>query len=63
MFDTDLGREYSAAALLGVSARSLFEAGAAGALCDQVTRNQLQQLGDRCDWDLVDSLERRRGTD
>ena len=34
MFDTDLTRDYEAAAALGVSPRAAYEAGLAGALCD-----------------------------
>jgi len=50
MFDTDLTRDYEAAALLGVSPRAAFEAGVAGALCDDETREHLRQLGDSHDW-------------
>jgi len=34
MFDTDLTREYEAAAALGCDARTAFAAGVRGALCD-----------------------------
>jgi adenosine deaminase len=44
MFGTDLGREYEAAAALGVSARDAFVAGLAGALCDEDTRTRLARL-------------------
>ncbi|HJQ50690.1 MAG TPA: adenosine deaminase [Gaiellaceae bacterium] len=50
MFDTDLTRDYEAAALLGVSPQAAFEAGVAGALCDDETREHLRQLGDSHDW-------------
>jgi aminodeoxyfutalosine deaminase len=50
MFDTDLGREYAAAATLGVSPRGLYEAGVAGALCDAPTRARLQATGAAFDW-------------
>jgi aminodeoxyfutalosine deaminase len=50
MFDTDLGREYAAAAALGVSPRGLYEAGVAGALCDEPTRSKLRAIGAACDW-------------
>jgi aminodeoxyfutalosine deaminase len=50
MFDTDLTRDYEAAAQLGVSPRHAFEAGLAGALCDEETRAKLQQIGDSHDW-------------
>jgi aminodeoxyfutalosine deaminase len=50
MFDTDLTRDYEAAAQLGVSPRHAFEAGLAGALCDEETRAKLQRIGDSHDW-------------
>jgi aminodeoxyfutalosine deaminase len=51
MFDTDLTRDYDAAATLGVSPRDAFEAGLAGALCDDGTRARLRQIGDAFTWD------------
>jgi aminodeoxyfutalosine deaminase len=51
MFDTDLTRDYEAAASLGLSARAAYEAGLAGALCDEQTRGCLQQIGDAFTWD------------
>jgi aminodeoxyfutalosine deaminase len=51
MFDTDLTRDYEAAASLGVSPRAAYEAGLAGALCDDETRVRLQQIGDAFAWD------------
>ena len=50
MFDTDLTRDYEAAASLGVSPRAAYEAGLAGALCDDATRARLRQIGDSHDW-------------
>jgi len=50
MFDTDLTRDYEAAATLGVSPRSAYEAGLAGAVCDEETRQQLRRIGDSHDW-------------
>ena len=50
MFDTDLTREYEAAAELGVDARSAYEAGVAGALCDEATRERLSAIGASFDW-------------
>ena len=41
MFDTDLGQEYELAAGLGVTAAEAYQAGLAGALCDDVTRARL----------------------
>ena len=51
MFDTDLTRDYEAAASLGVSPRAAYEAGLAGALCDDETREHLRRIGDSHDWD------------
>jgi aminodeoxyfutalosine deaminase len=50
MFDTDLTRDYVAARSLGVEPRLAFEAGVAGALCDDVTRDRLRTIGERFDW-------------
>jgi aminodeoxyfutalosine deaminase len=50
IFDTDLTRDYEAAAALGVSPRAAYEAGLAGALCDDATRAQLRRIGDSHDW-------------
>ena len=51
MFDTDLTRDYEAAATLGVSPRDAFDAALAGALCDEETRRRLRQIGDAFAWD------------
>ena len=50
MFDTDLTRDYEAAASLGVSPRAAYEAGVAGVLCDDETRARLRQIGKSHDW-------------
>jgi aminodeoxyfutalosine deaminase len=50
MFDTDLGRDYEAAESLGLSPRSFYEAGVAGALCDEQTRTRLRAVGDGYPW-------------
>jgi aminodeoxyfutalosine deaminase len=50
MFDTDLTRDYAAAASLGLSPRAAYDAGAAGALCDEPTRERLRQIGGTHDW-------------
>jgi aminodeoxyfutalosine deaminase len=44
MFDTDLTREYEAAASLGLDPAVLYEAGLAGALCDEETRERLREI-------------------
>ena len=51
MFETDLTRDYEAAASLGVPPRAAYEAGLAGALCDDETRENLRRIGDSHDWD------------
>ena len=50
MFDTDLEREYEAAASLGVEPRRAYENGIAGALCDETTRERLRSIGGPFDW-------------
>jgi aminodeoxyfutalosine deaminase len=57
MFDTDLTRDYEAARSLGVGPRAAFEAGLAGALCDEATRNRLRRLGNSFDWAEVSEAE------
>jgi aminodeoxyfutalosine deaminase len=50
MFDTDLSRDYEAATSFGLSPRSFYEAGVAGALCDDETRARLERIGRDHDW-------------
>jgi aminodeoxyfutalosine deaminase len=50
MFDTDLSRDYEAATSFGLSPRSFYEAGIAGALCDDETRARLERIGRDYDW-------------
>jgi aminodeoxyfutalosine deaminase len=50
MFDTDLSREYAAAAALGVSAERLYRAGVQGALCDEATKQRLVHIGRTARW-------------
>jgi aminodeoxyfutalosine deaminase len=50
MFDTDLSRDYEAAESFGLAPRSFYDAGVAGALCDDATRERLRSIGDRYDW-------------
>jgi aminodeoxyfutalosine deaminase len=50
MFDTDLTRDYEAAASFGLDPRSFYEAGLAGALCDEETRARLRNIGANHDW-------------
>jgi aminodeoxyfutalosine deaminase len=51
MFGTDLSSEYEVAQSLGVSPRAAYEAGLAGALCDQETKARLEDVGRRANWD------------
>jgi aminodeoxyfutalosine deaminase len=50
MFDTDLSREYEAAASLGHPADAAYTAGVTGALCDDTTRAELRSIGARHGW-------------
>jgi aminodeoxyfutalosine deaminase len=50
MFDTDLTREYQAAAAIGADPRSAYDAGVAGALCDDETGNRLRTIAEEFDW-------------
>ena len=50
MFDTDLSRDYEAATSFGLDPRSFYDAGLAGALCDDPTKERLRELGDSFDW-------------
>jgi aminodeoxyfutalosine deaminase len=51
MFDTDLSRDYEVATGFGLEPRSFYEAGVAGALCDEETRAKLRHIGESWDWD------------
>jgi aminodeoxyfutalosine deaminase len=50
MFDTDLTREYQAAASLGAEPRAAYEAGLTGALCDDDTLKRLRRIAENYDW-------------
>jgi aminodeoxyfutalosine deaminase len=50
MFDTDLGRDYRAAAEAGCTPERAFLAGLAGALCDDGTREGLRQVHASYPW-------------
>jgi len=50
MFDTDLTRDYEAAVSFGLDPRSFYEAGVAGALCDEPTRARLRGIGEAHVW-------------
>jgi aminodeoxyfutalosine deaminase len=50
MFNTDLVRDYEAAAQLGCTPARAFEAGVTGALCDEETRSRLRSLYQEFSW-------------
>jgi aminodeoxyfutalosine deaminase len=52
--DTDLTRNCEAASSLGVSPRTVFEAGVAGALCDDATRATVSGIGAAFDWSRIE---------
>jgi aminodeoxyfutalosine deaminase len=52
MFGTDLTTDYDAATRLGLSPRAAYEAGLAGALCDEMTKTRLREVGDSHDWQV-----------
>ena len=53
MFGTDLTRDYDAACSFGLDPRSFYEAGLAGALCDEATKTRLREIGAAFDWPPV----------
>jgi aminodeoxyfutalosine deaminase len=57
MFDTDLTREYEAARSIGIDPRSTFEAGVAGALCDEATRDRLRDVANNFEWATITTAE------
>jgi aminodeoxyfutalosine deaminase len=60
-FDTDLTKEYEAACSLGLYPRGFYEAGVAGALCDEPTRARLASIGESYDWSALDAREAALG--
>jgi len=57
MFGTDLGREHAIARAAGLPGRAFYDAGLAGALCDDATRSRLRALGVAVDWDAAEAAE------
>jgi len=49
-FDCELDAEHAAARSLGADPRALFEAGIAGALCEEATKDALRAIGAAHDW-------------
>ncbi len=54
LFGTNLHYEYETACSLGLRPREFYEAGVAGALCSNETRERLRRTGEAFDWDAVD---------
>ena len=52
MFGTDLGRDYAAAAELGLDPRDAFEAGLEGALCESDVKEWLRAIADSHGWQV-----------
>jgi aminodeoxyfutalosine deaminase len=50
MFETDLATDYAAACHWGHGPRVFYDAGVAGALCDEPTRERLRAIGEAFDW-------------
>ena len=50
MFDTDLTKEYEVAWSRGLHPRGFYEAGVAGALCDEATKARVDAIGEEYDW-------------
>src|SRR5262249_5217131 len=55
MFDPSLDLEYETAAALGLDPQAFYEAGVAGALCDEETRARLQAIGQAYPWGALAS--------
>jgi aminodeoxyfutalosine deaminase len=61
LFDIDLTKDYKAALVLGHAARAAFDAGVAGALCDEDIRTRLRRIGEEHTWaDVNDPATRTR---
>jgi aminodeoxyfutalosine deaminase len=54
MFGTDLSRDAAAAVSLGLEPRAMYDAGLAGALCDDATHGRLKAVADEFPWDSLD---------
>jgi aminodeoxyfutalosine deaminase len=55
MFDTDLSRDYAAATSFGIDPRTFFDAGVAGALCDDATKARLRAIADAYEWPVAEA--------
>jgi aminodeoxyfutalosine deaminase len=63
MFGTDLTHEYEVAAELGCPAHFAYQAGTAGALCDESIRARLVALGNATPWPAVPTTRANREDD
>jgi aminodeoxyfutalosine deaminase len=59
MFDTDLTRDYEVATSLGLPPRAFYDAGVAGALCDEATRARLREIGTLFNWEATRATSSR----
>jgi aminodeoxyfutalosine deaminase len=57
MFGTDLSVDYEAAASLGLEPREAYEAGLEGAVCDEVTKARLREIGESFEWAAIEALQ------
>jgi aminodeoxyfutalosine deaminase len=55
MFGTNLTAEYAAVCALGLEPRAFYEAGLAGALCDERTKAGLVAIGEAYDWSQAEA--------
>ncbi len=55
MFGTDLGAEHATAGRIGATPERAYQAGVAGALCDEATRADLRAIGERAAWPAAGS--------
>jgi aminodeoxyfutalosine deaminase len=53
MFGTDLSKDYEAATALGLTPRTIYEAGLEGALCEASCLERLRAIGDEYDWEAL----------
>jgi aminodeoxyfutalosine deaminase len=53
MFGTDLTKDYETACSFGLDPRDFYDAGVAGALCDDATKTRLKEIGAAFDWPRV----------
>jgi aminodeoxyfutalosine deaminase len=62
LLGTDLGREHAAAHSLGLTPKKLYDAAAAGVLCDDETKGAVRAFGDSYDWSATGAAPMLGGT-